>query len=188
MSAPSLPEFDRTLQLSQGNLDSSELAEAHGLLCGLFCRDHDLTGNDFMHHLAATQLVVGAGEALESSLLDAYESTRRQMTDEELGFSLWLPGDEEDLEERTLALAQWCAGFLVGLGSGGSMDTLSEEAAEAIGDLQQIARAELSADSEVDGDNEEDEAAFAEIVEYVRIVALMLREDLRGPGQDDAIH
>jgi len=25
-------------------------------------------------------------------------------------------------------------------------------------------------------------------VEYVRVVALMMREDFRGPGQDEAIH
>ncbi len=30
--------------------------------------------------------------------------------------------------------------------------------------------------------------AFAEIVEYVRVVALMMQEDFRGPAQHDAIH
>ena len=37
MSAPPLPDFDRTLQLSQGNLGEAELSECHGLLCGLLC-------------------------------------------------------------------------------------------------------------------------------------------------------
>lgn len=37
-------------------------------------------------------------------------------------------------------------------------------------------------------ESEEDENAFVEIVEYVRIVALMMREDFRGPGQHEAIH
>ena len=59
--------------------------------------------------------------------------------DEEFGFVLWLPDDEESLEERTIALAQWCSGFLAGLASGGQLDALSEEAKEAIEDLQQIA-------------------------------------------------
>ena len=35
---------------------------------------------------------------------------------------------------------------------------------------------------------EEDEVAFAEIVEYIRIVILMIREDLRGPEEQDLIH
>jgi len=38
------------------------------------------------------------------------------------------------------------------------------------------------------GDSEDDEAALVEIVEYVRVVTLMMREDFRGPGSDDAIH
>ena len=65
------------------------------------------------------------------------------------------------------------------------MDALSEEAKEAIDDLQQIGRAEISSGQD---ENEEDETAFAEIVEYVRVVVLMMREDFRGPDQGEAIH
>ena len=39
MSAPALPDFQRTILLSQGNLDAAELAECHGVLCGLLCRN-----------------------------------------------------------------------------------------------------------------------------------------------------
>ena len=35
---------------------------------------------------------------------------------------------------------------------------------------------------------EEEEQAFAEIVEYIRVAVLMLREDLRGPQAGDSIH
>lgn len=185
MSGPDLPEFERALQLSKGNLDSAELSESHGLLCGLLCRDASTTADAFMHHLNACQLVTDPGDALRSTLYEAFEVTSQQMDDEDMGFTLWLPNDDEPLEERTLSLAQWCSGFLVGLASVGSMETLSEEAQEAIEDLQQIARAELSGGGDAD---EEDENAFVEIVEYVRVVALMMREDLRGPGLQDAIH
>ncbi len=61
MSAPSLPDFERTIRLSQGNLDAAELAECHGLLCGLLCRETDTTASDFMQHLAAMQLVTESG-------------------------------------------------------------------------------------------------------------------------------
>jgi len=188
MSAPSLPDFERAIQLSQGNLDAAELAECHGLLCGLLCRDSSGTASDFMAQLSAMQLVVNPGAALDAVLSEAYQNTVRQMDDEELGFSLWLPDDGELLEERTIALAQWCSGFLAGLGSSGQLDVLSQEAKEAIEDLQQIARAEISASSQDDTEQEEDENAFMEIVEYVRIVALMMREEFRGPEQDEAIH
>ena len=188
MTAPSLPDFERTIRLSQGTLDAAELAECHGLLCGLLCRETNATPGDFIYQLAAMQLVVEPGAALESVLSETFESTLRQFEDEEFGFALWLPDDEESLEDRTIALAQWCSGFLAGLGSGGQLDALSEQATEAIEDLQQIANAEISVPGEGTAENEEDEAAFTEIVEYVRVVALMMREDFRGPEQHEAIH
>lgn len=188
MSAPALPDFERALRLSQGNLDAAELAESHGLLCGFLCRDPNGTPGDYLRHLGAMQLVVNPGAALQSVLSEAFESTAGQFEDEDLGFRLWLPDDDEPLEERTIALAQWCSGFLAGLASVGPIETLSEEAREAIGDLQQIARAEISSPEADESGREEDEAAYAEIVEYVRVVALMMREDYRGPAQDDAVH
>jgi uncharacterized protein YgfB (UPF0149 family) len=133
-------------------------------------------------------LLVQPVDALDAVLGELFESTSRQLADEEMGFTLWLPDDEESLEERTIALAQWCMGFLTGLASGGQFETLSEEASEAIEDLQQIARAELTAAENGVADNEDDEQALAEIIEYVRIVALMMREDFRAPGSHDAIH
>lgn len=186
MSAPSLPEFEHVLQLSQGNLDAAELSESHGLLCGLLCRANSGTANDFMHELAAMNLLVNPGAGLDAALTEVHEITQKQLEDEEMGFTLWLPDDEELLEERIIALGQWCSGFLAGLASSGQLDALSEDSKEAIDDLQQIARAELSSASE--GESEEEETAYAEIVEYVRVVALMMREDFRGPEQDEAIH
>lgn len=188
MTAPSLPEFDRAIQLSQGNLDAAELSECHGLLCGLLCRNASATADEFLHQLQAAKLVMEPGSGFREALIELHDSTARQLDDEELGFSLWLPEDSETLEDRTLALAQWCSGFLLGLACAGEINTLSEEAREAVDDLQQISRAELSAEDEDEEGTEEDEQAFVEIVEYVRIVALMLREDLRGPLQDEHIH
>jgi len=185
MTVPSLPDFERTIRLSQGNLDAAELAECHGLLCGLLCRETSDTANDFISHLGAMQLLIKPVSALEAIMVEAFESTKRQLEDEEFGFSLWLPDDDESLEMRTIALAQWCSGFLAGLAVGGQLDALSDEAKEAIEDLQQIGRAEISSGKV---ESEEDEMAYTEIVEYVRVVTLMMREDFRGPGSDEAIH
>lgn len=188
MSSPPLPDFDRTLQLAQGNLDAAELAECHGLLCGLLCCHSGGTAGDFLDHLAAMQLLVDPGEALAAAMVDTWERTTRQFEDEELGFQLWLPDDDETIEDRTISLAQWCSGFLAGLGSGCSLEDLSDDAREALQDLMEISRAEVSSEPGGEAGGEEDEAAYAEIVEYVRIVALSLREEFRGPGHDDSIH
>jgi len=188
MAAPSLPDFERTLRLGSGDLDAAGLAESHGLLCGLVCRESCGNARDYLQQLAAMRLVVDPDEALHDALTEAWRSTVAQFDDEEFGFALWLPDDEEPLEDRAAALAHWCSGFLAGLGSGGQLDALSEEAREAIGDLQEIARAELSGPAGDEGQNEEDEAAYNEIVEYVRVVALVLREDFRGPQANEVIH
>jgi len=188
MSSPSLPDFERTLKLSQGNLDAAELAECHGLLCGLLCCDAGGTAGEYLRHLAAMQLLVNPGEALGAVMVEAWENTVKQMADEELGFELWLPDDDEPLEERAISLAQWCSGFLAGLGSGCTLEAASEEAREALSDLMEISRAEVSAGPGETFGSEDDEGAYAEIVEYVRIVALSLREEFRGPGNSDVIH
>lgn len=186
MPTPSLPDFEVTLRLAQGNLDAAELAECHGFLCGLLCRGLAADPGEYLQQLAAMNLVVHPGEALASTLADLRESTAAQLRDESLGFHLWLPDDDEPLEDRTVALARWCSGYLAGLGSGGDLGQLSDESREALDDLQQIARAELSAPN--GGENEEDEQAYTEIVEYVRIVVLMMCEDFRGPASGEAVH
>jgi uncharacterized protein YgfB (UPF0149 family) len=188
MSAPALPDFEGTVQLGQGDLDTAVLAECHGMLCGLVCRKSGGTANDFLHQLAQLQLLVNPGSALAAALTEAFDNTVKQLADEDMGFELWLPDDDELLEDRTIALARWCSGFLAGLASGGQFEVLSGEAREAIDDLQQIARAELTVPEGEDQDSEEDEVAFTEIVEYVRVVTLMMREDFRGPGANDPIH
>jgi len=188
MSVPVLPDFQHALSLARGSLGMAELAECHGVICGLVCRESAETANDCLHHLNALQSLVDPDPALQELVVELHESTVRQLDDEEMGFVLWLPDDDEPLEERTIALARWCAGFLAGLASGGQFDSLSEEAREAIDDLAQIGRAELTAPGGVDEDSEDDEEAFFEISEYVRIIALMMREEFRGPGSEDLIH
>ena len=186
MSAGLLPDFEHTLAIAQGNLEASELAECHGVACGLLCRDTQATLDAFMGLLDMLELVKTPGSGFKLSLEELLNSTRSQLADEDMGLSLWLPNDEETLEDRTMALAQWCSGFLAGLGGGGDgpLRALSEEANEAMKDLQQISSADVTDTDE----SEEDEKAYTEIVEYIRVVVLMIREDLRGPDRQDLIH
>lgn len=195
MSPDPLPDFGHVLLLSRGELDAAELSECHGVLCGMICGENGKTAQDFMSHLSTLELAVEAGTSLHDVMSEAFDSTTQQLADDELRFHLWLPDDDQPLEERTQSLAQWCTGFLAGLGVGGPLPNLSEEATEALGDLQQIARAGLTspagdevASGEEPPTEEDNEKAFSEVVEYVRVVTLILREELRGPGDDDPIH
>jgi len=186
MSNANLPDFDRTLALAKGNLEAPELSECHGVCCGLLCRLPDASLDVFIGLLDMLELVKTPSSALKMVLEELLNTTRFQLVDEDLGFSLWLPHDDEMLEERTMALAQWCSGYLAGVGSSGdeTLETLSEEASDALSDLQKISTADVSDTNE----SEEDEVAFSEIVEYIRIVTLTIREDLRGPEEQDLVH
>ena len=186
MSAARLPDFEHTLAIAQGNLEAAELAECHGVACGLLCRLPDASLDTFIGLLDMLKLVEKPGTGLTMSLEELLNAIRKQLADEDMGLALWLPDDEETLEERTMALAQWCGGFLAGLGSGGdsSLDAMSDEANEALKDLAQISTADVM-DTE---ESEDDENAFVEIVEYIRVATLMIREDLRGPDAQDLIH
>jgi len=186
MSATPLPDFEHTLAIAQGNLEAAELAECHGVACGLLCRQMDSSLDAYVGLLDMLELISAPGTGLKMSLEELLNSTRAQLVDEDLGLYLWLPSDDEILEERTMALSQWCNGFLAGLGSSGDslFESMSDDANEALSDLEQISKAEVVDTAE----SEEDENAFAEIVEYIRVVILMIREDLRGPDDLDQIH
>lgn len=186
MSAAQLPDFEHTLALSQGNIEAPELAECHGAACGLLCRLPDASLDAFMGLLDMLELVKTPRSALQMVFEELLNASRAQLADEDMSFSLWLPNEDEMLEERTMALSHWCSGFLAGIGSSGddALKAMSDEANEALKDLQQISTADVSDTDE----SEEDEIAFAEIVEYIRIVTLTIREDLRGPDSEDLIH
>jgi len=186
MSSTRLPDFERTLAIAQGNLEAPDLAECHGVAVGLLCRQAAASLDVFIGLLGMLELVNSPGTGLKMSLEELLNSSREQLADEDMGLSLWLPDDVETLEDRTTALSQWCNGFLAGLGSGGddSLNAMSDDGNEALKDLQQISSADVSDTAQ----SEEDENAFVEIVEYIRVVILMIREDLRGPGTSDAIH
>ncbi|MEW7976408.1 MAG: UPF0149 family protein [Candidatus Sedimenticola endophacoides] len=84
------------------------------------------------------------------------------------------------LTERAGALAEWCQGFLYGIGLAGPLDpeTLSREAREALNDLAEITHIDLDAPGGDDEEQEQEEQALTEIVEFVRAAVLLLREEL----------
>ena len=57
MSVPQLPDFDHTLALSQGNLDAADLAECHGVACGLLVRLPDANPDAFLGLLDMLEIV-----------------------------------------------------------------------------------------------------------------------------------
>jgi uncharacterized protein YgfB (UPF0149 family) len=186
MHSHPLPDFEQTMALAGLSLEAAELSECHGICCALLCRRSNANLDHFLRLLDTLEVVKSPGKNLRSLLASLFKASKAQFEDDELGIVLWLPCDKETLEDRTMALSSWCSGFLAGLGAGGGkrLEGLTDDANEALRDVRQISSADVTDTTE----SEEDENAFAEIVEYLRVVVLMIREDLRGPGQHDVIH
>ena len=90
---------------------------------------------------------------------------------------LLLPPDEEGMPLRARELGRWCHGFVTGLALGGitSKELDEEECEDALERFQEIA--EISYDDiEID---EEDEIAYTEVSEYVRMAVLMIYSDIQ---------
>ena len=105
-----------------------------------------------------------------------FADTVRALRGDEMEFQLLLPDDDALLVERATALSQWCQGFLYGFGTGGnvSRDQLSGEVEEVLRDLTHISQASV----DTGADAEEEEQAYAEIVEYVRAGVQLLHDEL----------
>ena len=79
---------------------------------------------------------------------------------------------------------QWCRGFLGGFGLAGHLDALPDNVSEAINDLHRIGSADVSVE-----DEEADEEALAEIIEFVRMAALMIHQEMASRDSTaDAVH
>jgi len=94
-----------------------------------------------------------------------------------MGFEPLLPDDAVPLRLRVDALASWCGGFLYGLSAHRKLDlrSMSEEARETLRDFTDFTQAGFDSG----GDLETEEAAYAELVEYVRVGAQLLFLELR---------
>lgn len=160
-----LPPLADVQQSSRALGLAASAPELHGALCGWLAGGGD-DGPGWLARVMADE----AAPAPDAVLEDMREATADQIEDPEFGFVLMLPGTETPLYERTLALFDWCRGFLGGFGlAAGEQPSLSEEGREALTDLARLA----AASPQEDGD-EEDERALVEIQEFVRVAALLL--------------
>ncbi len=134
-------------------------AEAHGVWSGLLCGDMNTPAERAIAALSDSPVIeAGAAERLRS----LFEASRQSLEDDGLRFQPVLPDDETPLTARAAALAQWCQGFLYGLGLSGRQ-SWPAQIQEILRDVQAIAHLDPQAEGE------EDKRAFTELVEYLRV-------------------
>jgi len=181
MLAATYDEFERVLREARA---LPEPAEAHGTLAGALCSSRDYGLLEWIHEILPDDSP--DEEALRSSVLQkVYDAMVRTLAGTDADFAPLLPDDGAPLTERADALSLWCQGFLYGLGSGPAADPskVSTEAGEIIRDFTEITLVGVEAEEE----NEENEVAFAEVVEFVRVgVQLLFVEFAPARGQEPA--
>jgi len=173
MSSLEINQLNEKLERIQATMG---LYEAHGCLCGLLSASSDIDKHDWFAHvfdgLDQNNLTV---KEVSDQLVQLFDQTVQGLDDSLLGFHLLLPDDDEDIAERTLALSDWCQGFLFGLGAGGftEQDSLSEDVQEILKDISEISRITHAGE-----DDDESEEAFMELVEYIRVGVLLVYGEL----------
>jgi uncharacterized protein len=170
MQTASYAEIQRVLTDERS---MTEAAEAHGTLVGALCTAAAYRFEDWLQEI----LPEGRGENLSNSTLHGlYFLTAETLAGQDLEFQPLLPEDVQPLDERAAALAQWCVGFLYGLGSGSIQDlkTLPGEVGEVVRDFDEITRVGIDGGES----DEQNESAYAELVEFVRVGVQLVFEEL----------
>ena len=156
--------------LEQGALASP--SQVHGCLCGLLSAGAPVQAEYGLDALAQALDLVLHGE-LAIRIMQLYSISDTALRDEEFTFFPLLPDDEEDIAPRTVALANWCDGFLSGFayaatGAEKTDGAFSELSSEALRDIAALAQAEAAEDEP----NDEEEEHYIELVEYLRVAVV----------------
>jgi len=162
-------------------------AEGHGCLCGALCTSPDYSLERWLEELVAVD--EGAADIEpDDALRLLFADTQRALRGDEMEFEPLLPDDDEPLERRATALSQWCQGFLYGFGTGKPTraEDLNGQVNEVLRDLSHIAAASV----DVGAAGEDEEEAYAEVVEYLRVGVQLVHDELaavRDSGAGDAV-
>jgi uncharacterized protein len=141
------------------------------MLCGFLCGGDTDPLRTWLEQLFPSAENTGSAR---DALRALGAETLATSSQSDFGLTLLSPDDDRPLAERAIALYDWVRGFLYALGIlGVSERDLTEEGREVYLDLADLTRMDLDA---LD-DNEENEAALAEVTEFVRIAAMLIREE-----------
>ncbi|HVT31908.1 MAG TPA: UPF0149 family protein [Rhodanobacteraceae bacterium] len=165
-------ELARVLASLRLGVGASDL---HGSLTGYLCAGGTAGADNWP---AALEIDPGDQASLRHEALERlYRDCRAELDDPDLGFEPLLPAADAPVARRGDALVEWCRGFLGGVGLAGSpTGILSADANEVLADFGRIAASRFDY-----GDDEEDESALGEVLEFVRVGVLLLHAELTRP-------
>lgn len=150
--------------------DIPELAspsELHGLVMGIVSVAQAPTEEEWQYILQQLDFAPLDANALQL-LTDEAEDAAAALADDSLDYMPMLPDDQHTLEERVQCLADWCNGVVLGFGLASGQ--LRNDESELLQDLQDVAAVEFEASD----NDEEGEASYADLVEFVRLIPVSL--------------
>ncbi len=169
MLEPDYLQWEKLLGRSGFSLPPSEV---QGCLCGYLASGADrvaawlrLFDEDFAQGDVLAQ-------ECQAALHELFRATLAVLQAAEFELDLLLPGDEQPLAQRVAALRAWCSGFLYGLGASGMRGWQDNpETSALLHDVDQISQAEM------EGTGKDDEQAYAELVEFLRLAVINIYFD-----------
>lgn len=178
---PDAPDYDDLGSALAVSELSPSASEAQGIYCGLLAA---AAPEALQRWLGELLPAVDDGEAVAEcrTMLGALAAyTHEQLEGPAREFGLLLPDDDRGLRERAVALHEWTRGFLFGLGLAGvDAAGLSPPAREAFADLLEVTRMDLN---DLD-DDETNEQALSEVVEYIRVASTLMYEEAMAATSD----
>ena len=145
----------------------SSPSELHGLLTGIVCVTQAPKSEEWQQILATLEIPALDEEVLDLLTSEA-EDIAHALSDDELDYLPLLPDDEHVLADRVQALADWCAGVVLGFGL--ASGHIRQDEMELIEHLQDVAAVEFE---ESDND-EEGEESYQELYEFVHLIPVSL--------------
>lgn len=155
----------------------TEAAECHGFLCGIICMTDnppESLWQDYLDLQLTHETLVSETRGLFKDLI---RGIREDLQSPDLDFQLLLPDDDSPVRQRAGALVDWCHGFLNGceMGENGHSGALPADCSELLDDLNRIRHMVLPVEEQTG-----DEAALAELEEYIRMGAITMYTVISG--------
>ncbi|MBJ7538910.1 UPF0149 family protein [Marinomonas transparens] len=166
-------DFDLIADVFVSESISASPAELHGQLCGYLASGVTLPLEDWLTMVVEfCDIEAWKEEASRAALVELYTSTLTLYQNGEYALVPCISDDDAELSERGVTLSQWAHGFLAGYGLSGQKNGLTDETKQILRDFANISG--MQAEMQVLEDNNDNEADLTELVEYVRLSAMLL--------------
>lgn len=161
---------------------SIDVSEYHGKISACLCCDN-ISAEDLLPEEVNADGSFLSSETMElkTVLVNVIAETLEKLNDAEMTFYPLLLPDSASLTDRTGSLSSWCQGFIDGVGIAIAQKNVPIDSAgqdiigEIIEDFSQISK--LTSASVMNQD--EEELAYMEVVEYVRVGVQLIFEEMR---------